>query len=422
MFRALAHSNFRLYWSGQGLSLIGTWLQQVAMGWLTYRLSGSAWLLGVVSFCGNIGVLVLAPFAGALIDRIDKRRALFATQILALGQAAALAWLTASGRIEVWHLVALALALGVISAFDMPLRQALLVHLVEDRASLPNAIALNSMAFNAARVAGPAIGGVLIAWLGEAWCFALNAASFAGVLAALVAIAWPDTVRPAPPPQGFWASWLEGARYAWGFEPIRTLLILLAVLSATVGPYTTLLPAIARDAFGGGPHTLGLLLACAGSGAIAGTLWLAGRHGPLGLGRVIARAAPTAACALVAFALSEHLALAAALLALAGGGLIVTAAASNTILQTVVDNDKRGRVMSFYTMAFVGVFPLGSLFAGALAERLGPRATLVGLGAAGVLAALVFAVRLPRLRAAITPAYQRLGLLPPQDAPVGKGG
>jgi len=409
-FRALRYRNYRLFFAGQSLSLIGTWLQQVAMGWLTYRLTGSAWLLGVIAFCANIGILVLGPFAGVVADRVNRRRALFVTQSLMLAQALALAVLTAAGHVQVWQLIAFALWLGTVSAFDVPLRQSLYVHLVEDRADLPNAIALNSMIVNVARVVGPALAGLLLAVVGEAVCFALNALSFVAVIVALAGLRWPAQAHRTSA-AGWWSSWNEGARYAFGFAPSRALLAMVAVLSWTITPYASLMPVYAKDLYGGGPDTLGMLLSAAGAGALSCMLYLASRTTIRGLGRVIAAAAVTAGIALAAFSHLRVFPLALVLMALVGGGLMLAAASVNTILQTIVEDRLRGRVASFFTMAFLGVAPVGNLAAGALAAAIGAPATLLANGIACALAALWFRRKLPALAHLLRPTYRRLGII-----------
>ena len=399
LFRALSHRNFRLFFFGQGLSLIGTWLQQVAMSWLTYRLSGSALLLGVVTFCQYIAVLLLAPVAGVLADRIDRRRALLITQSVMLAQALTLTVLTAAGKVEVWHVAALALVLGCASAFDIPLRHAMIARLVGDRADLPNAIALNSLLINCARVIGPAIAGILIAAVGEAICFGLNALSFGAVLYALAKMHWPAARAPAPS-TGWLASWLEGAKSAFGFRPIRAALLLIALISGTIGTYSTLMPVFAKDVFGGDAHTLGVLLSAAGSGALLSALYLASRHTTRGLDRVILVAGTIASLAMLAFGHSTRLALALPLLIALGAGLIAAQASIQTLVQTLVDDDKRGRVMSLYTMAFLGMLPFGNLTSGAVARYAG-EASAFTLNACVCLAGLlVFARALPGLRIA----------------------
>ena len=344
-------------------------------------------------------MLLLAPVAGVLADRIDRRRALLITQSVMLAQALTLAVLTATGRVEVWHVAALALVLGCASAFDIPLRHAMIARLVGDRSHLPNAIALNSLLINCARVVGPAIAGILIAAVGEAICFGLNALSFGAVLYALAKMRWPATRTPAPP-AGWLASWLEGAKSAFGFRPIRAALSLIALISGTIGTYSTLMPLFAKDVFGGDAHTLGVLLSAAGSGALLSALYLASRHTTRGLDRVILVAGTIASLAMLAFAHSTRLALALPLLVALGAGLIAAQASIQTLVQTLVEDDKRGRVMSLYTMAFLGMLPFGNLAAGAVARYAG-EATAFTLNACVCLAGLlVFARALPGLRIA----------------------
>lgn len=408
-FRALRHRNFRLFFTGQGLSLLGTWLQQVAMGWLTYRLTNSAWLLGVVAFCANVGILLFSNLAGVLADRIDRRRGLLATQSLMLLQAVMLAVLVAFGWIQTWHLIVLALWLGTCSAFDVPLRQSMYVHFIADRGDLGNAIALNSMLVNTARVVGPAIAGVLLAVTNEAVCFALNALSFVAVIAAIARMHWPAESRPRVA-SGWWASWVEGVRYAHGLKPVRALLALVAGLAWTISPYSSLMPIYAKDIYGGGPHTLGYLLSAAGFGALISTAYLAGRATVRGLGRVIMVAAATGGAALAAFAYIRTFPLALLLMVLVGGGTILAAASANTILQTIVDDRLRGRVASFYTLAFLGVAPLGNLAAGAIAGAMGAPFAFALNGVLAVLAALWFRSKLPMVRDVLRPIYEQLGV------------
>ena len=410
-FRALRHRNFRLFFTGQGLSLIGTWLQQVAMSWLVYRLTGSAWLLGVVAFCANVGILLFSNLAGVLADRIDRRRGLLATQSLMLLQAVILAALVALGRIETWHLIVLALWLGTCSAFDLPLRQSMYVHFIADRGDLGNAIALNSMLVNTARVVGPAIAGILLSVTSEAVCFALNALSFVAVIVAILRMHWPADIRPATT-TGWWASWIEGVRYVHGLKPVRALLALVAALAWTISPYTSLMPVYAKDIFGGGPHTLGYLLSAAGIGALLSTAYLASRATVRGLGRLIMFAAATSGAALAAFAYMRVYPLALLLMVLVGGGTILAAASANTILQTIVDDRLRGRIAAFYTLAFLGVAPLGNLAAGAIAGAFGVPFTFALNGVLAVVAALWYRRKLPMVRTVLRPIYEELGVPP----------
>jgi MFS family permease len=411
-FRALRHRNFRLFFIGQGLSVMGTWLQQVAMGWLTYRISGSVFLLGVVAFCTNAGILFLGTFAGVVADHVHRRNALRITQSLALLQAATLAVLTWSGHIAVWHLIVLALWLGIVHAFDVPLRQSLWIHLVEDRADLPNVVALNSSLVNVARIIGPALAGLLLAVVSEAVCFALNALSFVAVIIAISRMRWAREPKPQPWEGGFFAKWVEGWKYVSGFAPARAMLLLVAVLSWTVAPYSSLMPAFAKDIYGGGPETLGFLLATAGAGALASTLYLASRATIRGLGRVIALAGVGSGLALAAFAYLAYLPLALVLMFAVGGGIMLACASVNTILQSIVADELRGRVAGFYMLAFIGMSPLGNLVAGTLGSAIGIQATFAANGGIAIVAALVFWRELPNWRALMRPTYRRLGIIP----------
>jgi MFS family permease len=410
IFRALRHRNFRLFFIGQGLSMMGTWLQQVAMGWLTYRITGSAWLLGVIAFCANAGFLVFGTWAGVIADRVRRRRALYLTQSLMLTQAVVLTALTALGHIEVWHLIVLALWLGVVSAFDIPVRQSLYVQLVDDRADLGNAIALNSFLVNAARVVGPAIAGVLLAIVSEAVCFGLNALSFVAVIVAVARMRFPrEPARLRAAVAGGRAGWRISLRDR--LPPARALLILVAMLAWTIAPYSSLMPIYAKDVYDGGPRTLGFLLAAAGGGALLSTGYLASRENVRGLARVIALSAMVAGIAMAAFAYLRILPVALVLMVAMGGGAILAAASANTIPQTNVDDRLRGRVAGFYTLAFLGVAPLGNLAAGALAARWSAPAAFAINGVGAALAALWFWRKLPEIRAVLRVAYQKLGII-----------
>jgi MFS family permease len=455
MARALRHRNYRLYFAGQGISLVGTWMTRVAMAWLVYRLTGSALLLGLVSFAGQAPTFFLSPVAGVLLDRWNRHRVLLATQALAMVQSALLAAFALSGAIAFAHILILALVQGFINAIDMPARQSFVGEMVESggptgapadatasgsrqgvrgggptgappdatasgsrqgvrgggAGDLANAIALNSSLVHSARLIGPSVGGVLIAAVGEGWCFAIDAVSYAAVLASLAAM----RLRPRPPAPAarrVLAELREGAAYVGSFPPIRAILLLLALVSITGMPYTVLTPVFAAEVLGGGPHTLGLLMGASGVGALCGALWLASRRTVLGLGRALVVTASLLGAGLIGFALSRWLWLSVALLFAVGAGMMVTLAASNTILQTLADEDKRGRVMGFYAMAFFGMAPFGSLAAGALAERFGVQLTVAASGATTLAGAALFARKLPALRRQIRPIYQRLGILP----------
>ncbi|HOO77408.1 MAG TPA: MFS transporter [bacterium] len=411
IFRSLGYRNYRLFFTGQSVSLIGTWMQRVAIPWLVYSMSGSPVLLGVVSFAGQVPTFLLAPVAGVLVDRWDRYRVLIATQVLAMLQAAALACLYYLGTIQVWEIVSLAAVLGVINAFDMPARQALVVDLVEKRQNLGNAIALNSSMVNSARLLGPSLAGALIASVGEGVCFVVNAISFLCVIVSLLLMKLPRT-RAASRERSLLKGLRGGLAYAFGFPPVRAIILLLGVISLTGMPYMVLMPVFAKSVLGGGPYTFGLLMAASGVGALTGALWLASRKSVLGLGRLIPRAAGLFGSSLVAFSFSRSFPLSLGLIFLAGLGMMVQMASGNTIIQTLVDDDKRGRVMSLYMMAFVGTAPFGSLAAGALADAVGAPATLALGGSACVLGALVFLRRLPALRRHVRPVYVRLGIIP----------
>jgi MFS family permease len=412
MGRALKHRNYRLFFVGQGTSLVGTWLTRVATAWLVYRLTGSPLLLGIVGFAGQIPTFLLAPFAGVLVDRWNRHRVLVVTQVLAMVQSALLAWFALRGTITVWHVLALSAFQGLINAFDTPARQAFVVEMVEAREDLANAIALNSSMVNGARLIGPSVAGVLIALVGEGWCFAIDALSYAAVIASLLAMRLRPRAATARAPKRVLVELREGFRYAASFAPIRAILLLLAFVSLTGIPYTVLMPIFASRVLHGGAHTLGILMAATGVGAVAGALWLAARTTVLGLGRTLSYAGATFGAALVAFSFSRSLWLSIILLAVAGGGMMVQMAASNTLIQTMVDEDKRGRVMSFYTMAFFGMMPFGSLIAGWAGARIGAPATVAWGGVATMAAVALFVRKLPELRRQARPIYERLGILP----------
>ena len=408
--RALASRNFRLFFGGQSISLVGTWITRIATSWLVYRLTGSVLLLGVVGFCGQIPTLLLAPFAGVLVDRWDRHRILVVTQALSLLQSAALAVLTLAGVITVPHVLLLQVAQGVINAFDTPARQAFVSEMVEDRADLPNAIALNSSMVNASRIIGPSVGGVVIAAVGEGWCFALDAVSYVAVLASLRAMRLAPRARQQRETH-MREELAAGFRYVTRFVPVRSALLLLSLVSVMGMPYTVLMPAISTNVLHGGPHTLGFLMTASGAGALAGALYLASRRSVVGLGRAMAVASSTFGAGLVAFSLSRSLWLSLMLLPVVGAGMMITMAAANTVIQTVVREELRGRVMAFYTMAFLGTAPIGSLIAGVAADRIGPQRTILLGGLSCIMAGVWFALSLPRLRELVRPIYVERGIL-----------
>ncbi len=408
--RALRHRNYRLFFIGQGISLIGTWLTQVATAWLVYRLTGSELLLGVVSFAGQGLAFLLTPLAGVLVDRWDRHRILLVTQTLSMLQSFALALLALTGRITVHHVILLNVLQGIVNAVDMPARQSFVVQMVDRREDLPNAIALNSSMFNGARLIGPAVAGLLIAAVGEGICFLVDGFSYLAVIASLLAMRIePPAAAPRHGPvlRGV----AEGFAYAFGFAPIRSILLLLALVSLVGMPYSVLMPVFAKDVLHGGPETLGFLMGATGIGALAGSLYLASRSSVRGLGRVIVAAASLFGAGLVAFALSRVLWLSLLVLLVVGFGAILQMASCNTLLQTIVDEDKRGRVMSLYAMALLGVAPFGSLLAGALAGAIGAPATVALSGGLCLAGGALFARKLPALRELVRPIYARKGIV-----------
>ena len=397
-FRALRHRDFRLFVLGQGAGILGYWIQLLAVHWLIYRLTGSALLLGATVFAAQIPVLLLGPIAGALADRVDRHRAFVLIQSLELLQAVAMATLAYLGVIEPWHMIALTAFLGITIAVELPVRHAYLPDLLADRADLPNAVAVTSLIGSAGRLVGPSVAGVMIAIFSEASCFALNAASFLIVLATLAAIRRRPQ-RPLARPHPMWTELREGALYAWRSRPIRALLIVLATVAFMATPYQPLMPAFVAEVFHGGPETLGFLLAGAGFGALVGTLYLSTRSSVEGLSRLIAAAAVCAGCALIAFAVTRWYPLSLALMAVAGFGILAVTVSVNMILQAAVEDRMRGRIMSLYTAAFLGVAPLGGLVAGAVADRIGAAHTLLLGGACCALAGLALARARVRLDA-----------------------
>jgi len=412
MLRALRYRNYRLFFGGQIVSLAGSWITTTATSWLVYRLTGSAVLLGLVGFAGQFPAFLLGPFAGILVDRWDRRRLLIVTQVISMLESFALAALTLSGRITVEAILVLNVVQGIVNAFDMPGRQAFLSAMIENKDDLPNAIALNSSMVNVARLLGPSIAGIVIAATNEGWCFAIDGVSYLGVIAALIAMRMAPRAARSGPRAGAWQQFVEGWRYAFGFRPIRSIILLLALVSLVGVPYSVLMPIFAATVFHGGPHTLGFLMGASGCGALAGALWLATRRTVIGLGRIIVGASAAFGAGLIGFSFATSLPIAIPCLVVAGCGFIVQMASSNTIIQTIVDEDKRGRVMSFYMMAFLGTVPFGSLMAGWLSSRVGAPYTLRLGGICCLAGAAWFARELPIIRIAVRPIYVRMGILP----------
>jgi MFS family permease len=415
-WRALKHRNFRLFFTGQSISLVGTWMTRVATSWLIYRLTGSALLLGLVSFAGQIPTFLLAPFAGVWVDRLDRRKMLVWTQALAGVQSLALAVLTLAKMINIHEVLWLSVMQGLINAFDMPGRQAFLVQMVEDKQALGNAIALNSSMVNMARLIGPALAGIVIGSVGEGYCFLIDAISYLAVIASLLMM----RVRVAPPKPSR-ASMLEqlkdGWSYVMGFAPIRTILSLFALVSLMGMPFMVLMPIFAGRVLHGGPHTLGFLLGASGVGALISAISLALRKTVRGLTTMIQASAALFGVGLICFGLSRFLPLSLFLMLIVGFGMMQGLAASNTVIQTLVPEDYRGRVMSYYTMAFVGMAPFGSLLAGALAHQLGaPRAVMI-TGAFCVAGAIWFSTQLRSIRQIMRPIYIEMGIIRSETGP-----
>jgi MFS family permease len=416
-WRALRHRNFRLYYGGQGISLIGTWMTRLATSWLVYRLTGSALLLGLVGFAGQIPTFLLAPFAGVWVDRLNRRHVLIVTQVLAMLQSFALAALTLSKHINIPEIIVLSALQGAINAFDMPGRQAFVVQMIEHRADLGNAIALNSSMVNIARLVGPSLAGAVIALSNEGYCFLIDGISYIAVIASLVAMrVKPQDIRRHA--GSMLAQLKEGWTYVSGFAPIRIILLLFAIVSLMGWPFSVLMPIFAGKIMHGGPHTLGFLMGAVGVGAVISAVSLAVRKSVLGLGRMIPISAGAFGAGLILFGFSRHLWLSLPLMLVCGFGLMQQMAASNTIIQTIVEENKRGRVMSYYTMSFVGMAPFGSLLAGTLANWIGAPRTVMISGACCIVGALWFATRLRLVRSLIRPIYRDLGILPAADAPV----
>lgn len=415
MGRALRHRNYRLFFAGQSVSFIGSWLSHVASSWIIYQLTGSALLLGLATFASQAPSFFLSPFAGVWVDRMNRHRTLLLTQSLAMVQSGLLAYFALTGTLGVAHIIALNLFQGLISAVDIPTRQSFVVQIIEERADLGNAVALNSSMVNSARLIGPTIAAALIGLVGEGYCFLLDCLSYIAVLASLFAM---RVAHVAPEPTGthILQELREGLNYATNFPPIRAVLLLLTVFAIGGMPYQTLLPVIAREQLHGEAGTLGLLTASAGAGALFGALHLAGRPSVLGLGRIINHAGLTFSLGLMALSHSRWLLLSLPLMVLVGAGMMMQVAACNTILQTLVDEDKRGRVMALYSMSVFGVVPFGSLLAGRCSDAFGAGNTLLVGGAVCCLASFCFRDTLPKLRDHIRPIYVRLGILPEIEA------
>lgn len=414
MFRALRHRNYRLYFSGQGISLVGTWMTRLATGWLVWRLTHSAEMLGLVGFAGQVPSFLLASFAGVWVDRLNRHRLLMVTQALAMIQSLTLAALVLSGSILVWQIFALQILQGIINAFDMPTRQSLLVDLLDDRRDLANAVALNSTMVNGARLIGPSLAGLLIAWAGEGWCFLIDGLSYLAVLVTLCMMRL-AIVPHAGKRKRVIHELYDGLRYAFGFSPIRAILLLLALFGLVGIPFRVLMPIITTHSLHGSANTLGFLMGAMGVGALIGALFLATRTSVLGLGKLIPVATGIFGLSLIGIGVSHSYGLSLAVMLVTGFGFMVQLAISNTLLQTLVREDMRGRVMSLYTMAFMGMATFGSLLAGFIAGLIGAPMTLVAAGLMCIVGAVGFAWRLPKLRQQARPVYIEKGVISVTD-------
>ena len=413
--RALRSRNYRLFFGGQSISLIGTWMTRLATSWLVYRLTGSAYLLGLVGFAGQVPTFLFGPFAGVWVDRLDRRRVLIVTQVLSMIQSFWLAGLVLWGHITFAEILWLSVFQGVVNAFDRPARQAFLTQMVDNREDLPNAIALNSSMVNGSRLIGPSLAGIVIALYGEGYCFLIDGISYIAVIVSLLMMTV-TVLQVTRKRESAIVDLREGWQYVSRFQPVRALLLLLALVSLVGMPYTVLMPIFATKILHGGPHTLGFLMGASGIGALASAIWLATRRSVLGLGKVIPIMSAMFGAGLIAFALSRWLPISLILMLFTGFGMMQQMAASNTILQTIVDENMRGRVMSYYSMAFAGTAPFGSLVAGYVADRIGAPATLMIGGSACIVGAAWFATQLGQIRQQIRPIYSRLGILPEMAA------
>lgn len=386
-------------------------MQMVAIGWLVYHLTNSALLLGLVGFFSQIPSFVLTPFTGVFVDRWNRHRILVITQTLSMIQAFALAFLTLTGTIDILSIILLSLSLGLVNAFDMPARQAFVIETVEKKEDLPNAIALNSSLVNVARFIGPAVAGLLVAAVGEGFCFLINGISYVAVIIALLAMKV-NKITKKVSINNIPKEIKEGFKYSFGFAPIRSILLLLGLVSLVGMPYTVLMPIFAKDILHGGAHTLGFLMAAAGIGALVGGIYLASRKSVLGLVKILTFATGIFGLGLIIFAFSKNLYFSLSMMLVSGFGMLLQIAASNTLLQTITEDDKRGRVMSFFAMAFMGMSPFGNLIAGAMADKIGAPNTVLISGVICIIGAIIFLTRLPSLRKIIHPLYVKMGIIP----------
>jgi MFS family permease len=411
IFSSLHARNYRLYFMGQGISLIGTWMQNIALSWLVYRLTGSVFLLGLVGFTSQIPTFVLGPFTGVITDRFNRLTILKLTQLFFMLQALSMALLVLFNLIDVWHIIALSIVFGIISAFDAPARQSLVVDLIDNPDDLGNAIALNSAIFNGARLVGPAIAGIIIALVGEGICFLLNSISFIAVIVALLQIKIPDKQRSVHSTK-FKESFAEGFHYTFQSMPIRTLILLLAILSLFGLPFIVLLPAYTKEILHGNSDTLGFLMSAMGAGALTGALYMAARKSVRGLSKIISLNTTILGLAIVLASFAEKIHYSLLIFFLGGLAMILLLSSLNTMLQTITDEDKRGRVMSFYAMALMGITPIGNLLSGSIASGIGISYTLLICGTITLFSAVWFELNRKSLRGYVRSIYIHKGILP----------
>lgn len=412
IFRSLKYRNYRLFFTGQSVSLIGTWMQRITMPWLVYSMTGSELLLGIVSFAGQIPTFIFSPFAGVITDRWSKYKVLLITQIISMLLAGILAWLALSDQIGIWHIVIISVAFGCINAFDVPARHSFVIDMVGNREDLGNAIALNSLMFNGARLVGPSIAGIILAATNAGVCFLLNAVSYVFVIFSLLMMTVSTQKKLIRSELRILSELREGLSYAFGFPPIKHILLLLTLVSLTGMSYQVLMPVYAQDVLNGESQAYGFLMGAAGLGALTGAIFLASRTTVLKLGRVIPLAAILLGGGLILLSFNRMMSLAIILMIIIGTGMMLQSAASNTILQTITDDDKRGRVMSFYSMSIMGTAPFGSLLAGALARSVGASWTAIIFGVCSIIGGLLFFKKLPELRKSVRPIYVKLGIIP----------
>jgi MFS family permease len=411
MFRSLNYRNYRLFFSGQGISLIGTWMQRIAMPWLVYDITGSVFLLGVVSFSGQIPTFILTPIAGVITDRWSKYRVVLLAQILSLIQAFILAVLCLTGTVQIWQIIVLAVGLGIVNAFEVPARQSFVIDMVEKKEDLGNAIALNSLIFNGARLIGPSVAGIILASSSAGVCFMINSVSYIFVIISLLLMTKIQKEGRKNRAHVF-KELVDGFHYTFGYAPIKNLIILLTVSSLLGMSYSVLMPVFTKEILRGGSHTYGFLMGAAGLGALMGAIFLASRESVIKLGRIVPFSAMLFGISLIGLSFSRNFPVSLILMFFIGLGMMTQTATTNTILQTITDDDKRGRVMGFYSMAIMGTAPFGSLIAGSLAKIIGTPYTILFIGTATIIGGLYFLKKLPKLKREVHHLYHSLEIIP----------